>query len=164
MRSGLGMATFVGDLLSRFRCKSDPAAFQKCAIGQPFCQKKAKTDFGHQLVRGIWRIGKEIVCLKQPLAENTVVITGGSPRHKLHTLFARCCGARIFRKLVADRETAGPHANLRRWRARSTVLHFSVPETPPESEFPRVLVTAERKERYVRPIQGHKETSRPESF
>ena len=112
-------------------------------------KKKGGTDFGHQLVRGIWRIGKEIVRLKQPLVENTVVITGGSPRHKLHTPFGRCCGARIFRKLVADRETAGPHANLRRWRApllqcfSASVLHCSVPETPPESEFPRVLVTAD---------------------
>ena len=54
--------------------------------------RKEKSDFGHQLVRGIWRIGKEIVRLKQPLVEKTVVITGGSPRHKLHTPFAAVHG------------------------------------------------------------------------
>ena len=115
----------------------------------------------------------EIVRLKQPLVENTVVITGGSPRHKLHTPFGRCCGARIFRKLVADRETAGPHANLRRWRA--PLLQWSTMEqcsTAPcqkrrqKANFHEFWSrrTPERKERYVRASQGHKENSRPESF
>ena len=74
--------------------------------------------------------------------ENTVVIAP-PPRHKLPTLHcARCTSDISKRKLVANGETAAPHANLCGKTGDSVRPNC---RTQPESEIPRVLVTGEGK-------------------